>query len=273
MNDQSFTERHALSRPCDDKAQSLVQVCLLGSFLLLKAGQPVVLRNGGKTKALLTQLGLQPSHRIPRETLLQMLWPDNDPALSSQSLHSLVYGFHKLVGDSLRGAAPVYHDEGCYRLNIEAGIRVDVACFDALVKAGDQRARTGDLATASDAYRGAVELYRGDLCVDGDVNSLMERERLRARYLTLLAYLANYHYNASDYTAALDYAWRLLVRDPCREDAHRLIMRSYVRQGERAEALHQYHVCVNTLRVEFDSAPETATTILFEQIRRDPGSV
>ena len=148
MNDQSMTMRHALSRPCDGEAQSLVQVCLLGSFLLLKAGQPVVLRNGGKTKALLTQLGLQPSHRIPRETLLQMLWPDNDPALASQSLHSLVYGFHKLVGDSLRGAAPVYHDEGCYRLNIEAGIRVDVACFDTLVKTGDQGARSGDLATA-----------------------------------------------------------------------------------------------------------------------------
>ena len=65
----------------------------------------------------------------------------------------------------------------------------------------------------------------------------------------------------------------LSVRDPCREDAHRLIMRCYVRQGERAEALHQYRVCVNTLRVEFDSAPETATTILFEQIRLDPGSI
>jgi len=46
-------------------------------------------------------------------------------------------------------------------------------------------------------------------------------------------------------------------------------MQCYVRQGERAEALHQYRVCVETLHAEFDAAPETATTMLFEQIRLD----
>ena len=99
----------------------------------------------------------------------------------------------------------------------------------------------------------------------------MERERLRARYLTLLAHLADYHYGAGNHEVCLDYAWRLLACDPCREDAHRLIMRCYVRQGERAEALRHYRLCVDILRAEFKAAPEAATTTLFEQIRLDPG--
>ena len=63
------------------------------------------------------------------------------------------------------------------------------------------------------------------------------------------------------------YLWRLLARDSCREDAHRLVMRCYVKRGERAAALRHYQVCADLLRVEFDASPEPATVALFEQIR------
>jgi DNA-binding SARP family transcriptional activator len=85
--------------------------------------------------------------------------------------------------------------------------------------------------------------------------------------------LADYHYGEAAYIACQDYAWRLLGCDPCREDAHRMLMRCYVRQGERAEALRHYRLCVDILRAEFEAAPETVTTTLFEQIRLDPGSI
>src|SRR5438067_11315163 len=84
-----------------------------------------------------------------------------------------------------------------------------------------------------------------------DVQALVERERLLACHLTVLAWLADYAYGEQDYTACLDYAGRLLGHDPCREDAHRLIMRCYVRRGERAQALHQYRLCAEILRAQF----------------------
>ena len=269
----TIPEQTNLSLHYADKVSWPILICLLGSFRLLKAGQPILLHGGGKTEALLGHLSLQDSHRIPRDTLLQRLWPNSETALACQSLHSLVYSLHKLIGDAIGGAAPVLHDEGYYRLNLEAGVGVDVAGFDALVKAGDQHIGAGDLATAATAYSGAVGLYNGDMCVGTDVQSLVERELLRARYLTLLAHLADYHYGESAYIACQDYAWRLLGCDPCREDAHRMMMRCYVRQGERAEALRHYRLCVDILQAEFEAAPETATTILFEQVRLDPGSI
>jgi len=137
-------------------------------------------------------------------------------------MFNLVHKLHKLLGPTLEGAAPVLHEDGYYWLNVEAGIGVDVICFDRLMADGDQRMQAGDEAAALVAYRRAAELYRADLGLGSDAPTVMERERLRARYLTLLAQLAEHHYRAGDYRTALEYLWRLLARDPYREDAHRL---------------------------------------------------
>jgi DNA-binding SARP family transcriptional activator len=65
----------------------------------------------------------------------------------------------------------------------------------------------------------------------------------------------------------------LVERAPCREDAHRAIMRCHVRLGERAQAFEQYRLCAQILRAEYGAAPEQATTVLYEQVRLDPGMV
>jgi DNA-binding SARP family transcriptional activator len=65
----------------------------------------------------------------------------------------------------------------------------------------------------------------------------------------------------------------MLASDPCREDAHRLVMRCYVRLGERAQALRQYQLCKQILRAEYDVAPEDATTALYDRVRLEPGAL
>ncbi len=250
-----------------------ILICLLGNFYLLKMGQAVKVSSGGKAEALLCALALHSDYCVSRDRLLCTLWPKTDSALAIQSLNSLVYSLHKLLGDAIGGAAPVLHADGYYQINVEAGIGVDVARFDALADAGDRQAHMGDQDAAAAAYSRALHLYRGDLCVGTDVHATLERERLRACYLTLLTHLADYHYGKCDYTACLDYARRLLDKDPCREDVHRLIMRCYLRRGERAQALRQYRLCQDILHTEFDAVPEPTTTALFDKVRVDPDSI
>jgi len=269
----TFLEQHMRSDSSADESPWPILICLLGNFRLLHTGHPVAIHCGGKTETLLGRLGLQSGRRVPRAVLVNLLWPASDSAQATQSLNSLVYSLHKLIGDALGGGAPVLHEEGYYRLNVEAGVGVDIACFDAWANTGDQQVRAGDLARAATSYRHSVDLYRGDLAVETDVGSVLERERLRARFLSLLAYLADAHYRAGQYGACLEHAWCLLGNDPCREDAHRVVMRCYVRRGERAAALRHYHVCEHILRTEFDAAPERATTALFDQIRFQPSGI
>lgn len=267
-------DRGIASFPRTDAALPPILICLLGPFRLLKNGHPVAVRSNSKTEGLLCHLGLAAGHPVPRETLLVALWPSSPSRLASQSLHSLLHSLQKLLSDATDGAPPVVHTDGNYQLNVEAGLGIDVTSFDALATAGDQQRRAGDLASSAISYRQAVALYRGDLCVHGsNFHTAVEREHLRARYLSLLAQLANYHFTQRDYSACLDAAQRLLTIDPCREDGHRLVMRCYVRQEERGAALRQYRLCVDILRSEFDAAPELATMGLFDQVRLDPSSI
>ena len=57
-------------------------------------------------------------------------------------------------------------------------------------------------------------------------------------------------------------------RDPCREDAHRRLMRCYSRQGQPHLALVQYRASVRALAAELGVGPDPATAELHERIRR-----
>lgn len=250
-----------------------VLIRVLGDFEVWSGGEPVHLRVGGKAEILLTRLALRPGDPVSRDELLYTLWPNSESPMANQSLNSLVYSLHKLLGDELGAAPPVLHSQGAYRLNVEAGVGVDVAYFEWHANAGNRQLCRGDRAAGIESYDRAVRLYRGDLCGGMELRAVVERERLRALYLTILARLADHYYDEADYTACLDYATRLLSNDPCREDAHRLVMRCHTRRGERAQALRQYRLCRDILCAEFDALPEPATIALYDQVRFDPSGI
>lgn len=233
----------------------------------------VTVRPGGKHEGFLSVLALHPGSRIPRETILEALWPDVTFPLAVQSLNTLVYSIGRMLRQAIGGAAPILHPNGSYQLNLAAGIGIDTLAFDRTARSGDEHDRDGREAEAIAAYRRAVDLYTGDLYPVGDTHAVVERERLRAVYHTLLARLAEHHFKQRAYNVALDHALRQLGSDPTREDAYRMAMRCYVRRGERAQALRQYRLCERILRAEFDARPEPATVALFDLVRHDPGSV
>ena len=249
-----------------------VAVCLLGSFRVLKHGAPVSLRPGGKGEQLLGQLALRSPDGMPRETLLAHLWPETEIALAAQSLNTLVYSLHRLLGDALEGRSPVLTRAGRYVLNAGAGVQVDIDAFDIAARDGDRLSGLGDHIGAVESYRGAVALYAGDLAFGSDILALVERERLRSRYLLVLAHLADTHFESSEFDRALECALDLLSHDPCREDAHRMAMRCFVRLGVRSQALRQYRICRDVLDMEFGAVPEAATESLYERIRLDPAN-
>jgi DNA-binding SARP family transcriptional activator len=250
-----------------------ILICLLGSFRVLKGGRPVALRSGGKGEALLAELAMRPGLGVTREYLLDAIWPERHASLAAQSLNSLVYSLQKSLGGEVESQAPILLQDGHYRLNGEAGIGIDVVEFDALVATGEREERRGNAAGAVERFGLAVDLYRGEFCTGTGVAAMIERERLHATYLSLLARLADYEFDGGRYRSCLENAHRLLANDPCREDAHRVAMRCYVRLGERSQAFRQFRLCQSILRAEFDAEPERATVMLHERIRLDPAGV
>lgn len=256
-----------------DKSHWPVLICLLGGFRIFKAGQPVLLHNVSKTKSLLISLALSKNRHLSRETLLESLWPETATNLASQALSSLIHSLRDLLKDKIGDQSPIIHTDGNYRLNLDAGIGVDMYWFEALAHAGEQQERAGNLIGAIASYQSAINLYEGDLCEIRDSQALMVAESLRAHYLTLLSRLADYYYDQNELSSCLGYTHQLLVLDPCREDAHRLAMRCYMKQGNRSQALRQYQVCKKILQAEFGTEPEVVSSELYDRIRFAPDTV
>jgi DNA-binding SARP family transcriptional activator len=252
-------------KPGETASQLFVR--LLGPFQLWSDGNQIRIGNRPKLQALLVMLGVRPGYRAGRDTLLTTIWPDRDCQLSGQALNSLTSSLRRTLQSTPGSAELVVHDGGFYRLNVASGVGLDVARFEQLAQAGVRAARQGDIEGALSLYGEAIDLYRGDLCAGPDINSVVERERLRALNMNLLARIADHQFSIGDSAEALQTALRLLAHDPCREDAHRVVMRSYVSLGQRAQALRQFRLCEQVLRQEFGALPETETRELFEQVR------
>jgi DNA-binding SARP family transcriptional activator len=223
---------------------------------------------------LLSALAIGPrATGIARDDLIEQLWPQSDADLAVQALRTLVYSLHQTLGDALGGEGPVVSSAGRYRLNFEAGVVVDVHSFDRVVDSAQELDRVGQASGAVGRYREAVRIYTGDLAIGSDIHHLLERERLRARYIGALARLAEHHLLQGEHAEALTSALEILSCDALREDAHRLAMRCYVRLGQRAQALRQYVLCRDLLLSEFQAPPEKATEELYELVRLRPSRV
>ncbi|HEX6291188.1 MAG TPA: bacterial transcriptional activator domain-containing protein [Herpetosiphonaceae bacterium] len=242
-------------------------IYVLGDFCVMRGSQLVPLRAGGKSETLLAYLAVEQGGPVARSVLVGLLWPHSEPALASHSLSNHVLALQKLLAPALHRSQPVVAEGSFLRLNVMAGIGIDLACFERLAHTGDQQVEAGDIPAAMLCYTQAVALYRGDLCLAVDMRTIMERERLRARVLTVLSRLTNYCFRNGDDATCLEHLWHLLAVDPCHEEAHRMVMRCYLRRGQRGAALRQYHLCADLLRATFGAVPEPATSELFAQIR------
>jgi DNA-binding SARP family transcriptional activator len=130
-------------------------------------------------------------------------------------------------------------------------------------------ARTGSRDEAIRALQAASSLYQGDLVEDTPYAewAAAERERLATAHLDLLAQLAGLYFHDGRYRASVDTCRRLLARDPCWEQAHRLVMRSYMRLDEPHRAMAQFELCKRLLEAGLGMTPDQKTVALYESIR------
>ncbi len=242
-----------------------------GSFEVFAGERRLVLPRHRKTDALLEYLVLRRHQRVSREVLMAMGWPEEGRESANNTLHTTISALrHQLTAalpQPLEGS-PLLIDDGHYYLNPGLSLQVDVEDFDRLYRAGLALEREGRETEAQRAFEEGATLYRGDLYIDDlqDVSLVIERERLAFTHLSLLARLADYALRRADHTATIDYGFQILSRDPCREDGHVLLMRSFSRLGQRVQALRQYELCRDLLKRELGIEPAPEILLLRDRI-------
>ena len=106
-----------------------IEITLLGGFAVVVDGRGVDERAWGRrhAAALVKLLALAPGHRLHREQLLDLLWPDDALDVAAPKLHKAAHFARRALGVAdvlvLRGEEVL--------LGPEATMTVDVACFEA----------------------------------------------------------------------------------------------------------------------------------------------
>jgi DNA-binding SARP family transcriptional activator len=256
--------------PADDRTPDLRAYCL-GSFEVWLGHSLVTQWTGTKSKTLLKLLLASFPSMVPATTLMDALWRGVDEDLARQRLHTASSDLRR----ALRAVRPeagalIVSQAGSYGLDPRARIWIDRLEFERARRAGQQLEQLGRLEEAGDALCQAVALYRGEYLEEEIYEDwpTEQREQLKSEYLTALTRLSQWAFAAGDYDGCLSWCRLTLECDPCREDAHRLLMRSYCRLGQRSAAIRQYRQCVEALRRELDAVPEAESDELYERLRQ-----
>ena len=221
-----------------------LEIRALGGFGVVRNGAAVATAAWGSRRArelvkiLVSRRGL----RVPREQLMELLWPGEDPDRTARRL-SVMISTARTVLDPNRSAAPVGwigadRDAVWLALPPEA---IDVERFLAAAAEGfdclerdPARARTS-LADAESMYRG--DFLEDDPYVDWAVGL---REEARLTCLRVGQALARLAAEAGDTDAAIRHLHRVLEREPYDEPAHLGLATSLQSAGRPAEARRAY---------------------------------
>lgn len=238
-----------------------LRIHLLGQFQISIDIRPIPDEAWKRRKAasLVKLVALSPGHRLHRERLVELLWPELDFRAADRNLHH-----------TLHVTRQIFHPYGSVlRLEqnhvfFEPAERpwVDVDDFETVAT----RARHTRL---PEDYRAALAAYTGDLLPDDlyEEWALEPRASLRALALSLALELAHVLLERSDSAGATGALQRALQLDSACEEAHVELMRIYSHAGKRHQALRQYEQMRTALQAELDVEPSAASQTLFELIR------
>ena len=249
-------------------AMTPLQARLLGEFEVRREGAvlPSTVWRRKRNRLLFVYL-LLAGRPVPREELLDALWPDLSRDAAAASLNVAWSNLKRVFEPDLAEGEPSSYlaiERGRYGLQ-PAAVVTDVREFERQA-AGAANAARPEQRTA--ALERAASIYTGDLLPD-DTNepwTVLARERLRTQYLGVLESLAESQRRQNRAEDAIETLRTILRLEPWREETYRSLMDILVTFGRRSEALRVYRDCETLLRRELNVAPSLETQALAKAI-------
>ena len=239
-----------------------IRVRLLGGFRISVGSRVIEAKQWRlrKPATLVKLLALAPHHRLQREQIMDLLWPDSGKRSASNNLRQIVHTTRKIL-DPVAGSRYLHSDNESLVLCPGGEIWVDVEAFE---EAAATARRSKDPA----AYRAALDLYAGELLPEDRYEEWAQdrRQGLRRIHLELLTELAHAHEHRGEYGPAVEALRRTVAEEPANEMAHAGLMRLYALSGQQGEALAQYARLQDLLSREIGTEPGAAARRLHEEI-------
>jgi DNA-binding SARP family transcriptional activator len=249
-----------------------IRINTMGEFSVRVNGTPLdkSVFGGDKPISLLKAIVMNGSRDIPKEILIDALWPDASANAGEKNfkinLHRLRKGLE---------ASPV-KEFGYAYINQKSGLvslDSELICLDSdeFMAVGAEAIRLESENKPDQAllcYSKAAGLYKGDYFVENPYLEWLapRRELFRSKYVEILEKKALLHEDMDQWQEAVD-TWRcILATDSFFESAYRNLMILYADAGRKNEAIHVFKECQSILKNGLDTQPESQTRDIYARI-------
>ena len=240
------SDDHRGDEPAAGRGRLALQ--LLGGFSLTQDGELVSVSQ--PAEKLLAFLGLHPT-QLNRTYVFGHLWGTATEERASGRLRTALW--------QLRAVDPALVTSDRSRVGLGPKVAVDMR---------EMERQSQALRCGSDAIDYDLSLFRSELLPGWyDEWVLVEQAQLRQLRLESLDTIASDSLARGEYGTAVRSALAATGIDPLRESSHRLAIRAYLAEGNRAEAIRQFDLCAELLNLELGLAPSRAMANLVQELR------
>ena len=235
-------------------------------------GKPTAGFSHGKTQELLAILLLNRGRPRRRDWIANELWDDPSCRTPRKNLRHVLWKLQDALANVDDSLAQMIQCEGSDWIHCRPpeNLWFDVNVFE---QAHARPARQPAERLSGDQARNleeAIDLYTGQLLDGCDQHwCLIERERLRDCYTTMLDALIDHCIVSDGFDRGINLAHRNLREDYAREQTHQRLMVLSALAGDRTTALRQFGRCATALKREFNIEPGRATVNLRDLLLDD----
>ncbi len=256
-----------------------VRIGVLGPLQVHDGDGREVRVGGHRLRALLILLALDAGRVVSAHSLIDRLWPDDQPADAANALQSLVSRLrsalrHAGPGDGLLESLPAG-----YRLAV-APETVDAVAFEARARAGARALADGDAAAAASMLRAALTAWRGPALADVAGEDFAAAPAARLEELRNSAALDRVEADLAlgGASGLIGELRAMTAADPLAERPRALLMRALAAAGRQADALAAYTQGRELLadRLGVDPSPglqEVYLAVLRQEVPLQPRAV
>lgn len=230
--------------------RSKIKVQCMGGFSVFKnrdKQEPIKWRTA-KAEELLALLIHSRGQWITKDRIIDILWPEMDYDKASKNLHAISY----YIRDALQGFG--YEDvfmrsKGQYQLKMDR-LEIDAVLIEELMSYVPIRA------IPEEKISEVLKLAKGRYFEGKDYGWAVSTDIWIQNKVDELALIQAERFIASgDATAAIDALMNTIKRNSCHEEAFKMIIQVYLKQGNQKAARQWYKTYETNLREELDDEP------------------
>lgn len=226
--------------------------------------------SGLRQKLLLKAIVVNGCREIPKDILMDALWPDSSYDASLKRFKVTLHRLRKILepdADRRDGTSCIQLKDNLVSLDMQR-CRVDVNDFLTVCDDVRQLKNDDDDQHRLSACHRAIEIYRGDFLPEEPYLSWAEMKRaaLKDQYIAVLMETVEILERTGDRSQAARHCAAVIEADPLAEQAHQQLMRLFMHQGQRSAAIKVYRDLVQILASELDTVPDPETTRIYEEI-------